>query len=113
MKRPVIQTKQITIPSGFTITAKAKKSYGDSVAIRNKALGEASVTDGMSSMTFAQANNLIMTTLVVMITAWDVTEEDGTPTPLTEDNMKAIFTDEDVNFLSEKINSESEPDPKS
>lgn len=112
MKRIIAPTKDVTVPSGYTVTLKAKKSYGDGIEIRNKALGNLPVTADAIT-TVEQANEAVLQTLLVMITAWDVTEEDDSPTPLTEQNIKDVFSDEDVQFLADAINGAAEPDPKS
>lgn len=113
MKRITIPTTDVTVPSGYTVTFKTVRSYGDAVEIRNRTLGNAPINETGAELvtTVAQAQESVIALLSVMLTAWDVTEDDNTPTLLTEDNMKAIFSDEDVNFLTTAIS--TKPDPKS
>ena len=112
MKRIKVPTKDVVVPSGYTVTIKTKQTYGDSTAIRNRVLGDLPVDATEIKTTIAQANSAVVQTLLVVITAWDVTEEDDSATPLTEENIVSILTDEDVNFLMPIINGAAVPDPK-
>lgn len=108
MQRKQIATREVVVPSGYTLTIKDKLSWGDERKVQIKALGGAEV-DGAGKINFEQSFNWLSANTKKKIIAWDVTEEDGTPTPLTDENIDEILSQEDADFLAKQLVVETDP----
>lgn len=108
--RPKLPTVQVTTPdSAIQVTLKTVQTYGDSKAIYQSVLGstplnvDAEAAAPRPTITLAQAQEMIGTTLERMIAGWDLTEDDGTAIPVTKEAIESVLTDGDVNFLMAQI----------
>lgn len=114
--KPSFPTKQVVTPSGITVTLKTRKSYGDTKAIYSSVFKDVVVNQpgidlAAKEVTMAQANAMMSTTVLVMVAGWDVTEQDGTAIPFTEETMNEVFDNDDINAIMAAIR-EGEDDPK-
>jgi hypothetical protein len=102
------------VPSGYKVIIKAKKTYGDSLYIRENAFGSLTIdNDGKTGdMTLAQASLVALETLKIMVVGWDATDDGSTTIAIDEKSIKETFTDEDVSFLMSEIGIGTAPDPK-
>lgn len=110
--RPTIPTKEVKTPdTGITVTVKERLTYGESKSIFAEIFSqvEYDTKDAKpeSKVTLPQAQNMTSRTLEKAVLAWDVTEEDGSATPVTLENMEEIFTEDDIAFI---LNHVKKPD---
>jgi hypothetical protein len=112
MQRLEIGTKEVTTPTGILVTLKAKKTRGDSNAIMMQAFGDAEVSEGLKPK-LKDSLEMVDATLQRMIVSWDITESDGTATPVNSDTLGEVLTDDDVTFLMTEIDGKSEDKKKS
>jgi hypothetical protein len=104
MQRPTPFTWDFKTPSGIMIKLK-KLSYGENKSVLAEILGEAIVGE-KTDITLSQGQELISIKLLKSIVDWDITEADGSKTPITQKNLEDILSEEDFNALSTEISAE-------
>lgn len=103
MQRPEVATKEVTLPSGIVANLKTTFTYGDDKAVREAVLGEMTVGSEKVQVSYAQAEKMVSTKILRGMIAWNVTEPDGSPTPITAENIDDILTDQDVTFIVKEL----------
>ena len=96
----------VTPDTGITVRLKSKQSYGDRKSIYSAVFGSLSVNmenPADTKITLEQAYELSSTTLFRSLVSWDLTEEDGSTTPITKASIEESLSEDDVNFLMKLI----------
>ena len=101
MIRPKLAQKEVSTPLGIKVMLRSL-SYGDSKAINAEAFGDTPIGTDVK-ITMAQAQEMMTLTVLKAMVSWDVTEEDGSKTPINKETIEEIFTDEDFAFLVGEI----------
>ena len=112
MQRVEIGTREVTTPSGIKIVLKARKTRGDTNAIMAQAFGESEVSEALKPK-LKDSLEMVDATLQRMIVSWDVTEADGTITPINAETLNEVLTDADATFLMGEIDGKPEDKKKS
>lgn len=115
--RPSIPTIKVTTPdTGIEVELKSYLTYGDNKEIFATIFNDVYVggeADDKLKTTVSQAQEMIGLTVLKAIVSWNVTEENGTSIEPNKENVEAILTDKDVNFLATQVRSSEDVKKKS
>ena len=103
MERVKVETVDVKVPSGFTITLKKRLTAGDDNMLIRSSMGNMEVQDKQQAkLKLRESYDYLLYNVYYHIVGWDMTENNEA-LPVTIENFRSSLYDPDIKALNKAI----------